>query len=202
MTLTSRPLRIGLTGGIGSGKSTVGKMLQSRGAAVIDSDAIARNLTTSNGIAIPAISQTFGSEFIDSTGALNRERMREVVFANPQAKIMLEAIIHPLVAQETEHQAQIAVDSGHTTLVFDVPLLVESSRWRPRLDRVIVVDCDSETQIQRVMDRNQLSREAILKIIANQASRLQRLKAADWVLHNEHISLNTLQQLVADLPIC
>ncbi len=202
MTSSPIPLRIGLTGGIGSGKSTVGQMLQARGAAVIDADAIARQVTAAHGVAMPAIAQTFGPEFITADGALDRERMRAHVFTQPQAKQALEAIIHPLVAQESQRQAQEALTKGHNTLVFDVPLLVESgARWRTEVDRVLVVDCSEATQIQRVMARNGLSRETVQSIIAAQASRAQKLAAADWVIDNDGISLEALRIEVESLPI-
>jgi dephospho-CoA kinase len=202
--MTSRPfpLRIGLTGGIGSGKSTVAQMLHARGAAIIDADAIARSVTAPNGAAMPAIAQTFGKDFITTDGALDRERMRAHVFKEPSAKQALEAIIHPLVTQETQRQAQAAIDQGFRTLVFDVPLLVESgTRWRTQVDRVLVVDCAETTQIERVVARNGLSRETIQNIISAQASRAQKLAAADWVIHNEKLTLQTLRDQVAQLPI-
>ena len=199
---SSTPLRIGLTGGIGSGKSTVGQMLHERGAAVIDADAIARSVTAAHGAAMSAIAQTFGTDFITPDGALDRERMRAHVFSHPEAKQALEAIIHPLVAQETQRQAQHAIANGHHTLVFDVPLLVESgTRWRSQVDRVLVVDCLEETQIQRVMARNGWKREAVQAIISAQASRTQKLAAADWVIDNEGISLEALRTRVLSLPI-
>ncbi len=202
MTSRSTPLRIGLTGGIGSGKSTVGQMLQARGAAVIDADAIARQVTAAHGAAMPAIAHTFGPDFVTADGALDRERMRAHVFSQPQAKQALEAIIHPLVAQETQRQAQEALAKGHNTLVFDIPLLVESgARWRTQVDRVLVVDCSEATQIQRVMARNGLSRETTQSIIAAQASRAQKLAAADWVIDNDGISLEALRANVQSLPI-
>jgi dephospho-CoA kinase len=191
-----------LTGGIGSGKSTVSQMLQARGAAVIDADAIARKLTIPKGAAMPAIEHAFGPAFVNSEGALNREHMRAHVFSQPEAKQALEAIIHPLVALETQRQAQVAVDNGHHTLVFDVPLLVESgARWRTQVDRVLVVDCLEETQIQRVMARNGFSRESVQTIIEAQASRAQKLAAADWVIYNEGITLEALREWVGELPI-
>ena len=202
--MTSRPfpLRIGLTGGIGSGKSTVAQMLHARGAAIIDADAIARSVTAPNGAAMPTIAQTFGKDFITTDGALDRERMRAHVFKEPSAKQALEAIIHPLVTQETQRQAQAAIDQGFRTLVFDVPLLVESgTRWRTQVDRVLVVDCAETTQIERVVARNGLSRETIQNIISAQASRAQKLAAADWVIHNEKLTLQTLRDQVAQLPI-
>jgi dephospho-CoA kinase len=199
---SNSPLRIGLTGGIGSGKSTVGQMLQERGAAVIDADAIARGVTATHGTAMPAIAQAFGPDFITPDGALDRERMRAHVFSHPEAKQALEAIIHPLVAQETQRQAQDAIANGHHTLVFDVPLLVESgTRWRAQVDRVLVVDCSEETQIQRVMARNSWKREAVQAVVTAQASRTQKLAAADWVIDNEGISLEALRKRVLSLPI-
>jgi len=202
MTPTPSPLRIGLTGGIGSGKSTVARLLQARGAAVIDADGIARNVTAAHGAAMPAITRTFGAEFIMPDGALDRERMRAHVFSQPEAKQALEAIIHPLVSQETQQQAQAAISKGHRTLVFDVPLLVEAGeRWRPQVDRILVVDCLEETQIQRVIARNGLSREAVQRILSAQASRVQKLAAADWVIYNNGISLDTLENQVNWLPI-
>ena len=199
--LSTPALRIGLTGGIGSGKSTVGKLLAERGAAVIDADAIARSVTAPQGLAMPQITQVFGTEFVDPQGALDRDRMRAHVFANPLAKKQLEAIIHPLVAQATQAQAQQAELTGHPALVFDVPLLVESGRWRTQVDVVLVIDCLVETQIQRVIARNNLPRETIEAILAAQASRPQRLAAADWVIFNDKLSLDDLRTEVFALPL-
>ena len=194
-------LRIGLTGGIGSGKSTVAQLLAERGAAVIDADAIARSVTAPHGLAMPEIARVFGAEFINAQGALDRDRMRAHVFANPSAKKQLEAIIHPLVAQQTQAQAQQAESAGHIALVFDVPLLVESGRWRQQVDQVLVVDCLVETQVQRVIARNGLPRETVAQIIAAQASRAQRLAAADWVIFNDQLSLTQLRAEVFALPL-
>jgi dephospho-CoA kinase len=199
MNFQSKPLRIGLTGGIGCGKSTVSEMLMTRGAAIIDADAIARSVTAPHGLAMPTIAQVFGSEFLDAHGALDRDRMRAYVFAHAKAKQTLEAIIHPLVAQETQRQEQLATDAGHHTVVFEVPQVVESDRWRTRVDRVLVVDCLVETQIQRVMARNGFNRDTVEKIIASQATRTRRLAAADWVIYNDQLSLEALQKLVSAL---
>ncbi|TCS36909.1 dephospho-CoA kinase [Paucimonas lemoignei] len=173
---------VGLTGGIGSGKTTVANMFAARGAAVIDTDQIAHQLTKPGGIAIPAIAAQFGQDYIASTGALDRARMRETVFADPAAKQRLEAILHPLIRSECEREA-LAAQGPYTMLV--VPLLVESGDWKKRVARVLVVDCPEEQQIVRVMDRNGLSEAQVRAIMANQATRQQRLAAADDVILND-----------------
>ena len=195
------PLRLGLTGGIGSGKSTVAQMFAARGAAVIDSDAIARSVTAAKGPAMPAIAEAFGKEFVTPEGALDRDRMRALVFSDPSAKLRLEAIVHPLVGMATQAQAQAAIEAGHTLLVFDVPLLVESPRWRKLVDKVLVVDCLESTQIARVMARSGLTCDAVQNIIRAQATRAQRLAAADITLFNEGLDLAQLQQAVNALAL-
>ena len=195
------PLQLGLTGGIGSGKSTVAQMLAARGAAVIDSDAIARSVTAANGSAMPAIAEAFGKEFVTPEGALDRDRMRALVFSDPSAKLRLEAIVHPLVGMATQAQAQAAIHAGHTLLVFDVPLLVESPRWRKLVDKVLVVDCLESTQIERVIARSGLARDAVQNIIQAQATRAQRLAAADITLFNEGLDLEQLQVAVDALTL-
>ena len=197
----SSPLRLGLTGGIGSGKSTVAQMLAARGAAVIDSDAIARSVTAANGSAMPAIAEAFGKEFVTSEGALDRDRMRALVFSDPSAKLRLETIVHPLVGMATQAQAQAAIEAGHVLLVFDVPLLVESPRWRKLVDKVLVVDCLESTQIARVMARSGLTRDAVQNIIQAQATRAQRLAAADITLFNDGLDLEQLQVAVDALTL-
>lgn len=192
--------RIGLTGGIGSGKSTVAGMLAARGAAVIDADAISRSLTTAGGRAMAPIAQAFGTDMVDAQGALDRQAMRQEVFRNPASKKQLEAIVHPLVSQITQAQAQAAIDAGRHVLVFDVPLLVESGeRWRKQVDRVVVVDCDAETQRQRVAARSGLAPDEIDRIMAQQASRSARLAVADAVIYNQDLPLAELEAKVAQL---
>jgi dephospho-CoA kinase len=193
--------RLGLTGGIGSGKSTVANLLAARGAAVVDADAIARAVTAPRGSAMPAIAKTFGNDFVDANGALNRDRMRALAFSDPDAKKRLEAIVHPLVSQETQRQTEAAIQSGHRCVVFDVPLLVESGRWRQQVDRVLVVDCKRETQIARVMARNGMTREMVERIIDAQLPSGVRLAAADWVIHNDDLSLDGLRAEVNALPL-
>lgn len=184
--------RIGLTGGIGSGKSTVAAMLAAAGAAVIDADAISRQVTAPGGAAIEGIRQAFGPSFITAEGALNREQMRALVFTDPQARQRLEAIVHPLIGRETARQTSRALDAGQRCLVYDVPLLAESSHWRLRVDRVLVVDCTPEVQIERTMRRSGLTRAAVEQIMAAQASRVTRLRVADAVIFNAHLLLDEL----------
>lgn len=191
--------KLGLTGGIGSGKSTVAGMLAELGAAVLDADAISRQVTAPRGLAIEAIRRTFGDALITPEGALDRGHMRELVYADDKARARLEAIIHPLVQQEIWHRAHVAELAGHTCLVFDVPLLVESAHWRSRVDQVLVVDCSAETQVARVMARSALQREAVEAIMAAQASREQRLAVADHVILNDGISLAQLAAQVQKL---
>jgi dephospho-CoA kinase len=190
-------LRIGLTGGIGSGKSTVGTMLASLGAAVIDTDLIARRLTMAGGAAIDAIRAAFGADFIDAGGALDRPRMRQAAFDDPATRTRLEAILHPLIGVEVEREAGLAATAP--LLVFDVPLLVESGRWRSRVDAVWVVDCDEAVQIARVAARPGWSEAAARAVMAQQASRAARRAAADVVIHNQGISLAELAAEVHSL---
>jgi len=189
-------LRLGLTGGIGSGKSTVARLMQARGATVIDADAISRACTEAGGSAMPAVRSAFGSAFMAPDGSLDRQRMREHVFAQPQARKTLESIIHPLVGAEVR---RLASASTSTCMVFDVPLLVESTHWRHQLDQVLVVDCSHETQIRRVAERNGWERRTIEDVIKNQSPRAVRLAAADVVLFNDAHGIEALQHLVTQL---
>ena len=182
----SRP-RFGLTGGIGSGKSTVGTMLASIGATLIDTDLIGRYLTLAGGAAIPAIRDAFGADAIGADGSLDRPRMRLAAFHDASVRGRLEAILHPLIGAEAERQAEAAADAP--ALVFDVPLLIESGRWRSRVDAVWVVDCDEALQIARVAARPGWSEDAARAVIAQQATRSERRAGADAVIHNVGISL-------------
>ena len=195
--------RIGLTGGIGSGKSTVSQLWRELGVTVVDTDAIARSLTEAGGAALPAIAREFGADVVDAQqGALDRARMREVVFADPTARKRLEAILHPLIGQECERQAAAAAGPG---VVFDVPLLAESGTWRARVDRVCVVDCAPATQVERVVRRSGWTPEAVERTIAQQASRRERRAIADAVIVNEDIGLVQLEAAVdrlwAEAPV-
>lgn len=191
-----QPLRIGLTGGIGSGKSTVAQMLFECGAALIDADAVSRSLTLAGGAAVPEILKQFGADAVAPDGAMDRDFMRSKVFSDPLAKASLEAIIHPLVSIECARQATVATSEGKVCIVFDIPLLVESTRWRPQLDQVLVVDCSAAKQVSRVMARNSWTVEAVHKVIASQASRSARRSAADICIYNDGLTLDQLQGLV------
>jgi dephospho-CoA kinase len=182
--------RVGLTGGIGSGKSTVCRLLRELGAWTVDTDAIAHRLTAPGGRALPAIAAHFGPEVIADDGSMDRARMRERVFTDPVQRRALEAILHPMIGEDTRTEAAAAPTGA--IVVFDVPLLVESGRWRAQVDRILVVDCPVETQIARVMQRNGWTRDAVQRIIDQQASRAQRLAVADDVLLNDGLELKEL----------
>lgn len=187
---------VGLTGGIGSGKTTVAALFATHGATVVDTDVIAHRITARGGEAMPLIEQAFGTQFVAADGALERAKMRALVFSDDAAKARLEAITHPLIRAHTEREREAA--SGPYVIVV-VPLLVESGAWKSRVDRVLVVDCSVDTQIARVMGRNAFSREQVLAIIARQATRDARLAAADDVIVNENTPLETLAQDVRRL---
>lgn len=179
---------VGLTGGIGSGKSTVADMFAARGAAVVDTDLIAHQLTAAGGAAIPAIEASFGSSFITPAGAMDRAKVRARVFSDAAAKSQLEAILHPLIRIETDRAASQAPGKY---LMFVVPLLVESGTWKKKVDRICVVDCPEDLQVMRVMKRSGLSQSEVHAIMAAQISRQERLAAADDIILNQddHIAL-------------
>jgi dephospho-CoA kinase len=190
---------IGLTGGIGSGKSTVAAFLATRGAHIIDADAISKSVTASGGAAMPAIEAAFGITVITAEGALDRFKMRERIFTDPEARHRLEAIVHPLVGEGVREAARWAIDKGFVCVVYDIPLLVESRYWRQQLDQILVVDCSEATQIRRVKERNGLQEQEIRAILGAQAPRLKRLAAADHVLCNDGITLAQLAHLVQQI---
>lgn len=178
-------LRVGLTGGIGSGKSTVAAQLSDFGIQVIDADQISRASTAVGGAAIAPLRAAFGAACITPAGALDRGAMRTLVFNEPAARTRLEGIVHPLVEHEIARQVAAAERDGAACVVVDIPLLIEHlEQWRDRLDHVVVVDCEPETQLARVAARDHLSPEQIRKILQAQASRAQRLAAADTVIEN------------------
>ena len=196
--LKEHALFVGLTGGIGSGKTAVSDQLAQLGAGVVDTDLIAHLITAPNGTAIPFIQKQFGPEFIDSNGALDRAKMRSLVFADPKARKALEAITHPLIREETISQAKALIEIKVPYLVFVVPLLIESGNWLSLLDYLVVVDCPEEAQIERVMHRSKLSRSEVERIIQAQASRQDRMTHADMVIENQG-SLHSLQAEVLKL---
>ncbi|NWG86225.1 MAG: dephospho-CoA kinase [Hydrogenophilaceae bacterium] len=182
MSATGRPFCIGLTGGIGSGKSTVAEMFADLGAAIIDTDQISRALTQAGGAAVAAIRSEFGDDMIKSDGSLDRVRMRAYVFAQADARRRLEAILHPMIRAEAERRLMAEASAPYVLLV--VPLLVETGAYRNLIDRVLVVDCDEATQLRRIVSRDGLSEADARAIMAVQVTRQQRLAAADDVLPN------------------
>lgn len=188
-------LVVGLTGGIGSGKSAAADEFARLGATVVDTDIIAHELTRAGGAAMPELQRIFGKEMLDSTGAMDRARMRERAFADPAAKRSLESLLHPLIREESRRRIQAAQGAY---VVHVVPLLVESPHYRERVDRVLVVDCPEDLQIARVRARSALPESQVRAIIASQATRADRLAAADDVIDNSG-SLDALREQVAAL---
>ena len=188
---------IGLTGGIGSGKTTVADMFAARGVPVIDTDLIAHQITAPGGLAMPLIESAFGPQYVAADGSLDRARMRTRVFGDGAAKAQLESITHPLIRAESERQRNLARGAYHIVVV---PLLVEAGPRAVKTDRVLVVDCPVDTQIERVMQRNGFSRDQVLAIIARQATREARLAAADDIIvNNAQATLDTLEREVEAL---
>jgi dephospho-CoA kinase len=187
---------VGLTGGIGSGKSTVAALLVDCGALLVDTDAIARALTVAQGAAIPALVAEFGPMILAPDGSLDRVRMRAQAFADVAAKTRLEGILHPLIGHEARRQASLA---GERPVVYDIPLLTESSHWRSRVERVLVIDCGAEAQLQRVIQRPGWTAAAAQAVLNQQAPRAVRRAIADAIIHNDGISLADLQRQVQRL---
>lgn len=173
--------RVGLTGGIGSGKTTAAKRFEEHGVTLINTDQISRRLTAAGGEAMSPIQQQFGDTFILPNGALNRSRMRAHIFSDEYAKQQLETILRPLILAICDDEARHA--SG-LYIMFEVPLLVESGHWDTRVQRVLLIDCDEETQIARVMQRSNLTREQVQAIIARQTTRQARQKRAQDIIMN------------------
>lgn len=184
---------VGLTGGIGSGKSTVADLFAAHGVPLVDTDRIAHRITAPHGMAMPQIAAEFGNVFVAVDGSLDRARMRALVFSDEGARKRLEAITHPLIRAETEREQR---DAQGPYVIVVVPLLVESGNWKTRVNRVLTVDCSVDTQISRVMLRNGFSREQVLAIIGRQATREARLAAADDVIDNDNVPLDALKAQV------
>jgi dephospho-CoA kinase len=195
-------LRVGLTGGIGSGKSAVAEVLGKLGAAIIDTDAISHEITGHSGLAISAIRQQFGEEIISPDGSLDRPKMRALVFNDPSQKLALENITHPLIRKIAEEKARAALQHNSPYIVFVVPLLIESGQWLgqvpKKIDYVVVVDCSEDQQLLRVQSRSNLDQLSIQKIMATQAKREDRLAVADYVIENNG-SLIELEEKTAQL---
>ena len=189
--------RIGLTGGIGSGKSTVAQVLRELGAEVIDADQLAHEVSAADGPAVEPLRRQFGPQSIGPDGGMDRAWMRALVFADPGARRALEAIVHPLVEQAT--QARVTRAAPGTVIVFEVPLLVESGRWRTRVDRVLVIDCDEATQAARVSQRPGWSPDTARRVISQQATRVARRRAADAVIDNTHLPREELSARIRTL---
>ena len=188
---------IGLTGGIGSGKTTVADMFAARGVPVIDTDLIAHQITAPGGVAMPLIESTFGPEYVAADGSLDRAKMRTRVFSDNAAKAQLESITHPLIRAESERQRNAAQGPYHIVVV---PLLIEAGERASKVERILVVDCPVDTQIERVIRRNAFTRDQVLAIIARPATREARLAAADDVVVNDSAAtLETLQREVEAL---
>jgi len=182
-TAPRQAFSVGLTGGIGCGKSTVAELFAELGATIVDTDLIAHALTAPHGAAMPAIVAEFGPDFATPDGALDRARMRTLVFSDAGARGRLEAILHPRIRAATAAAAAIATGPY---VIYAVPLLVESGTWRERVTRVLAVDCSEDTQVARVMKRNSMTADAVRAIMAAQATRAQRLAAADDVIDNDN----------------
>jgi dephospho-CoA kinase len=181
MTVQGRPYVIGLTGGIGSGKTTVAQLFEQHQIVIVDTDMIAHRLTQPDGLAIPAIEAAFGPAFIAADGAMDRPRMRAQVFGNDAARLQLQAILHPLIRTESERLVR-AANSAYVVLV--VPLLFESGRWQETTQRTLLVDCPEDEQVRRVMHRSGLEEAQIRAIMAKQMTRAERRLLADDVLEN------------------
>jgi dephospho-CoA kinase len=193
------PLVVGLTGGIGSGKSAAADEFARLGAAVVDTDAIAHELTGPGGQAVAEIRRIFGAEFISKSNALNREKMRELVFSDPAQRKRLEALLHPMIRAESERRIAAALAGRNAPyVVLVVPLLVESAGYRERVGRVLVVDCPEDLQVARVRQRSALGEDAVRRIIASQIQRESRLAAADDVIDNSG-TIAAMQQQVRQL---
>lgn len=191
----TRAFSVGLTGGIGCGKSTVADLFAALGATIVDTDVIAHALTAPQGAAMPAIVAEFGPDFAQPDGALDRARMRTLVFSDATARARLETILHPRIRAATEAAGQAATGAY---VIYVVPLLIESGSWRERVTRVLAIDCSEDTQVARVMQRSHLSADEVRAIMATQVTRARRLTEADDVVDND-AGLDALQKQVQAL---
>ncbi len=176
---------VGLTGGVGSGKSTIATMLSKRGAGLVDADAIAHQLTSAGGAAMAKLRESFGAEAIAPDGSLDRARMRARVFSDAAARAQLESLLHPMIRAAMRERAAMLINGGSHYVVHVVPLLVETANWRAYADRLLLVDCSAATQLARVCARTGIDEATARRIMGAQATRQQRLAAADDVLLNE-----------------
>lgn len=186
---------VGLTGGIGSGKSTVAELFAERGAVVVDTDAIAHEITGPGGAAMAALAAAFGPRVVRADGGLERTAMRQLVFADPAQRIRLEGILHPLIRERSAQRCRAATSPY---VILAVPLLVEAGGYRARCQRILVVDCDEAVQVARVMARNGLAESEVRAIMAAQAGRRERLAVADDVVHNDG-GIEALREQVDEL---
>ncbi len=188
---------VGLTGGIGSGKSTVANLFAAQGVRIVDTDLIAHQLTQAGGAALTAIRDKFGGAFIDSHGALDRSKMRNLIFENPAEKAILESILHPLILAQAKLQAAAPpADAPYTIIV--VPLLFESGHYADWLHHIVTVDCPEESQIVRAMQRSKMDESAVRAIMAQQLGRAERIRLADEVIRNDG-SLDDLKKQVVGM---
>jgi dephospho-CoA kinase len=197
MTITLNPrfcerFAIGLTGGIASGKSTASERFAQLGAAVVDTDVVAHQLTQASGEAMPAIEAAFGAALIQADGSMNRAAMRALVFAQPEQRARLEAILHPLIHSRTR---TLGASTAGNYVVFVVPLLVESPRWPEQVDCIVVVDCEPAVQLSRLLQRPGMTPTQAQQMIAAQANRAQRLAAAQVLVHNHGDKAALLAQI-------
>lgn len=192
---------VGITGGIGSGKSTVAQLLSECGYPLVDADAVSRQLTQTGGLAMPSIAQAFGDALVAPDGGLHRQLMRELAFSQPEVRKKLEAILHPLIGQSIAKAIAGHAQTGAPCVLLDIPLITSASRWPPMLDRILVVDCLESTQIDRVRLRSQLNETEVKAIMAQQISRLERRALADWVIFNDGLSMEALKKQVLELPL-